>query len=53
MTHTEIKRLGRRVLERAGYGNDAIGQVLPHWVDGFKRGVKAASPKQRARARRK
>lgn len=53
MTHTQVKRLGRKVLERAGYGNDAIGQVLPHWVDGFKRGAKAAAPKRAKRRGRR
>lgn len=40
LTHTEVKRMGRTVLSRAGYGSAAIDVILPHWVDGFKRGVR-------------
>jgi hypothetical protein len=40
LTHTEVKRMGRTVLARAGYDSFGIGTILPHWVDGFKRGMR-------------
>lgn len=47
MTHTEIKREGRKVLSRMGYTDSYIGFVLPHWIDGFKRGVRSVQPKRK------
>lgn len=46
MTQTEIKKLGRAKLSRAGYSDAHIGTILPTWISGFREGVKSEQPKQ-------
>lgn len=47
MTHRQIIEMGRKLLRRAGYADAHIGVVLPHWVDGYKRGVRSMTPRRR------
>jgi hypothetical protein len=49
MTHSEIRIAGRKLLLRAGYSEAHIGVVLPHWIDGFKRGVRSMVPKRKGK----